>query len=152
MMPGANCCIVGCGSSRRLGGIGIFKVPKVINENYKKWREDWLNVVMKSRVVDQLFKKQIENDTVYTCEKHFKSEYIDIFPSEKGPAKKRLIFGALPELNLPKKSCEVQSTDKRKPPAERLLTTAKKIASNDYYYESYQQLCDRLVKLKTLAH
>lgn len=78
MMPGANCCVVGCGVSRRSKGVGIFKVPKAINENHKKWRDDWLAIIMKTRVVDSSFKQQIGNDTVFTCERHFKEDDIDI--------------------------------------------------------------------------
>ena len=55
VMPGANCCIVGYGSSRRQKGLGIFKLPKGINENYKKWREGWLKVVLRAREADAGF-------------------------------------------------------------------------------------------------
>ena len=77
-MPGANCSVVGCGTSRRSKGVGIFKVPKGINEEYVRWREDWLNIIKKTRTLDQAFALQIKNDTVYTCEKHFKESDIDI--------------------------------------------------------------------------
>ena len=40
-MPGVNCATVGCGTSRRTKGIGIFKLPAAKNDKYKKWREEW---------------------------------------------------------------------------------------------------------------
>ena len=39
-MPGVNCAIVGCGTSRRTKGIGIFKLPAAKNDKYKRWREE----------------------------------------------------------------------------------------------------------------
>ena len=77
-MPGANCCIVDCGSSRRQKGLGIFKLPKAINESYKKWREGWLEVILRTREADADFLKQIEDDTVHTCENHFKPEDLEV--------------------------------------------------------------------------
>ena len=38
----------------------------------------WLKEITKYRVVDQNFRAQIEKDTVYTCEKHFKPDEIQI--------------------------------------------------------------------------
>ena len=71
-MPGVNCAIVGCGTSRRTKGIGIFKLPAAKNDKYKRWREEWLSEITKTRVIDKAFREKILNDTVYTCEKHFK--------------------------------------------------------------------------------
>ena len=75
-MPGENCCVVGCGTNRRTKGIGIFKLPS--EKLYKEWRKCWLNELTKSRVVDQSFKNQIQKDKVYTCEKHFHQNDIEI--------------------------------------------------------------------------
>ena len=75
-MPGENCCVVGCGSNRRTKGIGIFKLPS--EKLHKGWRDSWLNAITKFRVLDKSFKSQIENDHVYTCEKHFKPDEIVI--------------------------------------------------------------------------
>ena len=53
-----DCCIVGRSSSRRIKGIGIFKLPaEKVN---KGWREAWLNEITKTRVVDKIFKEQLE--------------------------------------------------------------------------------------------
>jgi len=70
-MPGDNCAVFGCGSSRRTKGIGIWKLPAPRNDEYKKWREDWLNELTKTRQIDENFESQIGSDRVYTCERHF---------------------------------------------------------------------------------
>ena len=75
-MPGINCSILGCGSSRRMKGIGIFQIPA---ENvHKEWRERWLSEITKSRVVDADFRRQISKNKVHTCEKHFHETDIEI--------------------------------------------------------------------------
>ena len=48
-MPGVNCAVVGCGTSRRTKGIGIFKLPAAKNGKYKRWREEWLSEITKTR-------------------------------------------------------------------------------------------------------
>ena len=77
-MPGVNCAVVDCGTSRRTKGIGIFKLPAAKNDEYKKWREEWPSEITKTRVIDKAFREKILNDTVYTCEKHFKAEDIEL--------------------------------------------------------------------------
>ena len=76
-MPGDNCAIVGCGTSRRTKGIGIFKLPFAKNEEYNTWPSAWLNEITKSRVTDKAFKEQITRDRVFTCEKHFLPEELE---------------------------------------------------------------------------
>ena len=49
-MPGDNCSVFGCGSCRRTKGIGIWKLPSARNAEYKKWREEWLSAITKTRV------------------------------------------------------------------------------------------------------
>ena len=71
-MPGKNCCIVNCGSCRRIKNIGIFKLPS-LNKN-KEWRELWLGEIKKTRVIDKHFQELIEKDHVYICEKHFRED------------------------------------------------------------------------------
>ena len=75
-MPGRNCAVVGCSYSRRTKGIEIFKLPKARNDDHAKWRADWLNILSKTRVVDLEFRRQIEEDNVYTCQNHFNVEDI----------------------------------------------------------------------------
>ena len=73
-MPGDNCAVFGCGSCRRTKGIGIWKLPAAKDEAHKKWRHDWLSEITKTREIDHEFRKRIENDKVFTCEKHFDVE------------------------------------------------------------------------------
>ena len=73
-MPEANCPIFGCGESRKpkYQGIGIFE------KNKESWRKASLHVVTRDRVVDASFRKQIEEGSVYVCERHFTPEDIGI--------------------------------------------------------------------------
>ena len=43
-----------------------------------KWRDNWLNEITKTRVIDQDFRRLIAYDRVFTCEKHFAPEDIEI--------------------------------------------------------------------------
>ena len=74
-MPGKNYSVVGCGTSRQVKGIGIFKLPSA--EKVKQWIEKWLGEITKTRTVDKHFKDLISEDHVYTCEKHFRTEDIE---------------------------------------------------------------------------
>ena len=80
-MPGDNCSVVGCGTCRKTKGIGIWKLPAPRNAAYRKWREDWLHELKKYRVTDKNFQRQIDNDKVFTCEKHFRESDIEISKS-----------------------------------------------------------------------
>ena len=77
-MPGDNCAVFGCGTCRRVKGIGIWKLPAAKDEAHKKWRADWLREITKAREIDQDFRERIKNDRVFTCEKHFLPEDIEI--------------------------------------------------------------------------
>ena len=57
---------------------GQWKLPSAKNEAHMKWRDDWLNEITKTRVIDQDFRRFIANDRVFTCEKHFDPEDIEI--------------------------------------------------------------------------
>ena len=79
-MPEANCPIFRCGVSRKpkYQGIGIFKIPRYSEKNKESWRKASLHVVTRDRVVDASFRKQIEEESVYVCERHFSPEDIEI--------------------------------------------------------------------------
>ena len=98
-MPGANCTIFGCSTSRKTKGCGIFKLPAPTSEFNKKWRADLLNIITKNRLVDESLKRQISENTVHICEKHFHPDQLYIYPTRK-----TLKEGALPTINLPQKS------------------------------------------------
>lgn len=77
-MPGANCSIYNCSTSRRHSGLGIFKLPAPKDEFNKKWREQLLNIVIRDRVVDAVLQKQIDKDSVHICERHFSPDQLYI--------------------------------------------------------------------------
>ena len=52
----------------------IWKLPNVKDEDHKK---DWLGEITKTRKVDRDFKRQVQNDKVFTREKNFHSEDIE---------------------------------------------------------------------------
>ena len=84
IMPGANCSIFGCGTSRTSTnkGTSIFKIPGTkpyrdnTEEQQSKWRREFLNCVTKDRVIDSVFAEVIKKDHIYVCEKHFSVEDI----------------------------------------------------------------------------
>ncbi len=76
-MPGANCSIFGCGTSRKHVGIGIFRILSGKDEISKRTREAWLKIITKDRVIDKSLRRQIDSGSLYVCEKHFKEEEYD---------------------------------------------------------------------------
>ena len=98
-MPGSNCSVFGCGTCRNQSDIGIFKIPAPKDEFHTKWRNDLLAAVTRDRVLDENLKKQIKNNKVPICEKHFNSDQIYFYPTRK-----LLKEGAMQTLNLPEKS------------------------------------------------
>lgn len=149
-MPGDNCSVVGCGTCRRTKGIGIWKLPAARNKAYRTWRKDWLNELTKYRVADKDFQRQIKNDKVFTCEKHFHESDIETFESAK-MTKKRPKFGALPLLNMPQKSHQNVS----KP--TRPLRSVVGEDSDDHLnkgktacYKNFPDFCKRVQALKSM--
>ena len=55
------------------------KVVKLSSKKlHPEWRKESLNEITKARTVDAHFKNKIENDTAYTCERHFAEEDVEI--------------------------------------------------------------------------
>ena len=77
-MPGVNCAVDGCNTSHRTKGIDIFKLLAAKNDEYKKWREERLSEITKTRVIYKVFRGETLNDAVYICEKHLKAENIEL--------------------------------------------------------------------------
>ena len=77
-MPSVNCTVFGCGSCRRTKGIEIFKLPSAKDEKHKRWRDEWLGELKKTRELDEDFRRQINQENVFTCEKHFYLKDIEI--------------------------------------------------------------------------
>ena len=82
-MPGRNCCVVNCGSSRYHKSIGIFQLPS--KKENPAWRKEFLAALTETRVKDVHFQELIEKNHVYTCEKHF-------FPQEMNIRKYKILF------------------------------------------------------------
>jgi hypothetical protein len=73
-MPGANCSIFGCATSRKHVGVGIFKIHAGTDELSKKTRKAWISVITKDRSVDESLRRQINSGNLYVCERHFRKE------------------------------------------------------------------------------
>ena len=48
-MPGENCAIFGCSTSRRHKGVSIFKIPVAKDEENKNWVRQLINIVTKGQ-------------------------------------------------------------------------------------------------------
>ena len=73
-MPGANCSIYGCSTSRLDKHIGIFRLPTAKDDFSKKWRSDMLHFITRDRVMDDSLRKQIAENTLHVCELHFNED------------------------------------------------------------------------------
>lgn len=81
-MPGRNCAFYGCPTSGK-HGISLFKIPVVraddgeqTSSTKKKAREEWLNVILRTREMTPDLQERIEANNIYICELHFKPECI----------------------------------------------------------------------------
>ena len=70
-MPGSNCAIVNCGTSRYEKEIRLLKLPAPKDKFHKKWWRDMLNIIRIDCEADANLNRQIEKDTIHICEKHF---------------------------------------------------------------------------------
>ena len=61
-MPGVNCSVYNCG------------IPSAKDDAHRRWRDEWLREIKKTRD----FIRQINDNQIYTCEKHFDPEEIEI--------------------------------------------------------------------------
>lgn len=77
-MPGDNCTVSGCGSSRGTKGTDIWKLPAAKDDAHKKWWDEWLKEIIGTREIDQEFHKRIEGNKVFTSERHFDPEDMEI--------------------------------------------------------------------------
>ena len=68
-MPGVNYSVDDCGSRRRTKGIDVFKVPLAKDDAHKRWRGNWLGEIKKTREMDKDFRRQINDNKIYSCEK-----------------------------------------------------------------------------------
>ena len=49
------------------------------DEKHKRWREEWLGELKKTRELDEDFRRQINQEKIFTCEKHFYLKDIEIW-------------------------------------------------------------------------
>ena len=77
-MPGENSAVLGCGSPRRTKVIGIWKRPAPEDEAHKKWSNEWLQQITRSRDMDRHFIELLAKHRVFTCEKHFEPQDIEM--------------------------------------------------------------------------
>ena len=68
----------GCSSYRRSKGITIFKIPpknlKFKDAEQEKWRRDMINIITRDREIDSDLRRQINEDRLHICEKHFQPD------------------------------------------------------------------------------
>ena len=53
-------------------------MPLAKDNAHRRWRNEWLGEIKKTREMDQDFRRQIIDDKIYTCEKHFDPGDIEI--------------------------------------------------------------------------
>ena len=70
-MPGENCLIFNCHSSRAAPGISLFRVPTKDGEYSANWSNKIVIAITSDRVIDGNLKRQIKNRTLHTCELHY---------------------------------------------------------------------------------
>jgi hypothetical protein len=81
-MPGRNCAFFGCPTSRK-HKLSLFQIP-VVNAKQsehtaslkKKSREEWLNIILRTREMTSELKERINKNNIYVCELHFKADCI----------------------------------------------------------------------------
>lgn len=147
-MPGANCAIFGCSTSRKSKGISIHKIPAGEDDYNKTWREELINIITRDRAIDQSLKNQIERKQLYICELHFHESCL--LRHEK---RTTLIPKSLPTLNLPVKSfTKAPKQDRSKASIEKRATAAavsvKSITQDPVCYKSFPDFLQRITKLK----
>ena len=73
-MPGDNCAIPGCSTSRATPGVALLGTAKNNDEYNVNWRKNIVDMITKIRVVDASLKRQIERRSLHFCEKHYSEE------------------------------------------------------------------------------
>ena len=52
-------------------------MPLPKDDAHRRWRDEWLGELKKTREIDQDFRRQIKDDKIYICKKHFDPEDIE---------------------------------------------------------------------------
>ena len=81
-MPGANCALFGCSTSRK-SDLSLFKLPSPARGDREETatlknnaRTEWLRVILRTREMTPDLKQRIDKNEIYVCERHFKAEVI----------------------------------------------------------------------------
>ena len=145
-MPGENCAIFGCSTSRRNKGISFFKVPLANSEVNKAWGNELINIITKDREIDASLRTRINSRKLFICELHFSPQQYYVYES-----KKSLKEGEIPTLNLPCKSIS-------KPSSSTTSRSVSSIQKRDEYqqvipsqttfvYKNFFEFVNRIGKL-----
>ena len=73
-MPGDNCAIPGCSTSRATTGVALLGMPKNDDDYNVNWRKNIADMITKIRVVNASLKRKIEMKSLRFCEKHYPEE------------------------------------------------------------------------------
>jgi hypothetical protein len=147
-MPGANCSIFGCSTSRKSKGVAIFRVPTADDEYSTEWRNKIVSIITRDREIDKGLRKQIKGKTLHTCELHYAEETL-----LRNQRKTTRIPGSLPTLNLPVKSFQTQKCERSTASIEKRATLPTSTASSsatqsNSVYRTIAEFIKRIQKLK----
>ena len=76
-IPGDNCSILSCSTSRATPGVALFGMLKNDDEYNVNWGKSIVDMITKIRVVDASFNRQIEKKSLHFCKKHYPEENFD---------------------------------------------------------------------------
>ena len=76
-MPGANCSVYGCYTSRYSRGIAIFSLPKGQDNYNVQWRRKLIEIITKDRLIESALRKQIASESLHICERQFKEHEVN---------------------------------------------------------------------------
>ena len=106
-MPGANCSIFGCSTSRNHVGIALHRIPKKDDEYSCNWREKLIQIITRDRVVDPSLRRQIEKRNLCICELHFSDDkllrrkfFTDLFQQLEREERRRIFTYCLFESTV----------------------------------------------------
>ena len=81
-IPGVNSALVGCATSRK-SNLSLFKLPfagqgdsEVTAKLKTDARKEWLRIILRRREITPQLKKNIDENIIFLCERHFKPEVI----------------------------------------------------------------------------
>ena len=73
-MPGDNCAIPGCSTSRATLGVALLSMLKNDDKYNVNWRKNIDDMITNIPVVDASLKRHIESKSLHFCEEHYPEE------------------------------------------------------------------------------